>query len=278
MAALTEKKEEADPTARAGRFSRQAQETAELIGAHDFLVRMAELEAEPSTQNQLTMLNLLEIRRQLSDRILLGFLDVARTASEADCEEERADQLADRLQAIREKRVRYLTLTAIVGDALVGILSGALSLAAQQTAAAAGAIGGGALATGFGTAALLTDTEQEFGHARNILREVWEAPAEPSLIPTSVWRHLNRPLPDDPQSRSLRETLITRWRRDGRLAEAGSPAEGRRIELFFGEGGSYTIEDLRARAAMLDLLEADINLMSQDLEGLLQEVLEARLR
>ncbi|HEY6260161.1 MAG TPA: hypothetical protein VIW47_01110, partial [Nitrospiraceae bacterium] len=54
---------------------------------------------------------------------------------------------------------------------------------------------------------------------------------------------------------------------------AGSETEQRRIALFFGEGGSYEIEDLRARAAMLDLLESDINLMSQDLERLMEEIL-----
>jgi hypothetical protein len=84
---------------------------------------------------------------------------------------------------------------------------------------------------------------------------------------------LTRPLREDPQHYSLRESLILRWRQDGRLGEAGSERERRRVALFFGDGGSYDIEDLRARAAMLDLLESDINLMSQDLERLLEEIL-----
>ena len=37
--------------------------------------------------------------------------------------------------------------------------------------------------------------------------------------------------------------------------------------------GPYEIEDFRARAARLDLLESDINLMSQDLERLMEEIL-----
>ncbi|MGE3979379.1 MAG: hypothetical protein AB7F94_17615, partial [Nitrospira sp.] len=49
--------------------------------------------------------------------------------------------------------------------------------------------------------------------------------------------------------------------------------EQRRIALFFGEGGSYSIEDLRDRAAMLELLKTDVNLMSQDLERLMEEIL-----
>lgn len=57
------------------------------------------------------------------------------------------------------------------------------------------------------------------------------------------------------------------------LGDAGSAAERRRTNLFFGPGGAYEIDDLRVRVAMLDLLEADVNLMSQDLERLMYEAL-----
>ena len=84
---------------------------------------------------------------------------------------------------------------------------------------------------------------------------------------------MTRPLPEDPGQYSLRESLIMRWRQDGRLGEACSELEQRRIALFFGDGGSYSIEDLRDRAAMLELLKTDINLMSQDLKRLMEEIL-----
>ncbi|UVT19868.1 MAG: hypothetical protein H8K03_19125 [Nitrospira sp.] len=103
------------------------------------------------------------------------------------------------------------------------------------------------------------------------LREVM--PPDWALISPSVWRHLTRSLREDSEEYSLREFLILRWWQDGRFVEVGSEREKRRIALFFGDGGSYYVEDLRARAAMLDLLESDINLMSQDLERLLGEIL-----
>jgi hypothetical protein len=93
---------------------------------------------------------------------------------------------------------------------MIGIVSGGLSLALEATASAATAILGGTVATGFGLAAFFDDTHYEFRHPRNILKEVWEGPEEPALIPKSVWRHLNRPLLDDPDRQSLRETLIAR--------------------------------------------------------------------
>jgi hypothetical protein len=257
----------------AGRFSPQSQSIADSIGAKNLLIQMSILEAEADRNVEAASLQRLQVQQQLSNRILLAFLDVARTAAEADCEEERADQLADGLQEVRDKRIRRQTLIAIVGDAMIGIVAGGLSLALQETASAASAIFGGSVATWFGMSAFFDDTRYEFQHARNLLQEVWIGPKEPALIPLSVWQHLTRPLSDDPAQRSLRESLIMRWRQDGRFGEVGSELEQRRTALFFGEGGTYEIEDLRARAAMLDLLESDINLMSQDLERLMEELL-----
>lgn len=98
------------------RFSPLAQDTADTIKVKDILLQMTVLEAEVTRQVKGAHLRFLQVQQQLSNRILLTFLDVARTAAEADCEEERADQLVDRLQESRDKRIRHQTLIAIVGE------------------------------------------------------------------------------------------------------------------------------------------------------------------
>ncbi|NGZ08038.1 MAG: hypothetical protein CV088_01450 [Nitrospira sp. LK70] len=263
-----------NPDVLAGRFSPQSQSIAERIGVKHLLVRAAMLEGK-ADRDLATAVERLHVQQQISDRIALALLDVARTAAEADCEEKRADQLAEVLGEERDKHIRRLLLISIVGDAMIGIVAGGLNLAVMETAAAAAEIFGGAVATWFGVASLSLSDEarHEFRHQRNLLQEVWIGPKESSLIPPSVWRHMTRPLPEDPENYSLRESLIRRWRQDGRLGEAGSEPEQRRIDLYFGEGGSYSIGDLRDRAAMLELLKADVNLMSQDLERLMEEIL-----
>lgn len=254
-------------------FSPQALDIAETIGAKNLVAQLPTLKAEDARHAEGASVRLLRVRQQLSDRIVMAILDVARTAAEADCEEERADKLADRLQEVRDQKIRYRTLVAIVGDAMVGILAGAFGLALQETAAAASDIFGGTIATVYGFAAAFTGGEHEFRHSRNLLNEVWEGPDESALMPASVWRFLNRPFADDPEGRSFRETLILQWREDGRLGTPGSDEEQRRIALLFGSGGTYEIEDLRARASMLDLLEADVNLMNEHLHLLMEEVM-----
>ncbi len=258
----------------AGRFSLQSQDIADTIGAKDLLTQMAALGVEAAQNAPDSSIQLLLVRQQLSDRILLALLDVKSAAAEANCEEKRADQLADQLQERRDARARRLTIFAVLGGGVIGILSGGLA-AADPSSMAGGlaAIAAGVVASAFGAAALFDDPQYEFQHRRNLLREIWEGPNQPSLFPVSVWRFLNRPLRDDPAQRSLRETLIARWRHDGRLGEPGSDTEQRRMALFFGRGGSYEIEDLRARAAMMDLIEAEVDLMSHDLERLMQEAL-----
>ncbi|HSL03314.1 MAG TPA: hypothetical protein VK901_07230 [Nitrospiraceae bacterium] len=187
-----------NPEVLAGRFSPQSQSIADSIGVKHLLVQLTIQKAEADQYGGAVTIERLHVQQQLSSRILLAFLDVARTAAEADCEEERADQLADGLQEVRDKRIRQYTLIAIIGDAMIGIVAGGLELALQETAAAATAIFGGTVATWFGISAFFDDTHYEFRHARNLLQEVWMAPENPELIPPAVWRHLTRPLPDDP--------------------------------------------------------------------------------
>lgn len=214
----------------------------------------------------------LQVREQLTIRILQALLAIKSVAAEADCEEERADDVADRLQDSQELQSTQFTVLSLLGSGLGGALSGGLSLGAQATwSAIAGIIAGVTEAT-FGTMALSNSLTHKFRHERNILKEIWDGPKQSKLFPRSVWQFLNRPLPEDVSHRSLRETLIARWRHDGRLGE-NSVEEQHRIELFFGVGGLYTASELRDRAAMLDMVESDVNLMSHDLEHFLDELL-----
>jgi len=259
-------------------FSPQALEIADIIGVENLLLRLAALEDDAARKAEVSAFRLILIRQEISDRILLSLLDIRSAAAEANCEEERADAHADQLQEKRDARARRFTIFAVLAGGLVGILSGGLN-AADPTSASGGiaAMVAGGLSSVFGAAALFDDPRYEFRHGRNLLRDVLEGPERSSLFPSSVWRFLNQPLRDDPEHRSRREILIARWRQDGRFGNAGSDTEQRRIALFFGPGGIYEIEDLRARAAMMDLLEADIDLMSHDLERLLHEVLARKL-
>ncbi|MFO1418844.1 MAG: hypothetical protein U1E83_09270 [Methylotetracoccus sp.] len=254
-------------------LSPRVREIAEIIGVDGNSGEVRAPKRMESPESARDAIRYLQVRQQAYMRILLALLDVKSAAAEADCEETRADDVADRLQEEQDERSKRFTILSLLGSGLGGILSGGLSLAAQATAAGVVGIVAGTSEATFGALALSSDIQFELRHERNLLKEIWEAPARPRLFPMSVWRFMNRPLADDPAHRSLRETLIARWRKDGRLGEAGSNTERHRIALFFSRGGAYTIDELRDRAVMLDMVESDVNLMSHDLEHLLLELL-----
>lgn len=253
-------------------FSRQAVDIAKMIGVLPLLRRLTELQADIAVNKEGTALRLMQVRQVLSDRLTLASFDVSTAVGEAHCEEERANQLADRLKEIRDKRVVHDTILAIVGGSTVGIVAGALDLAVGPAAGAIASIIGGSLEATFGSKSLFENVRYEYRHGVELLQEVWTGPERSVRFPTSVWRYLNSPSSDHPES-TVREALVARWHRDGWLGEPGSETEQQRSRLFFGNGGSYEIEDLRAQAAMLDLLESDIMLMAHELHMLLREVL-----
>jgi hypothetical protein len=261
-----------------GVLSPRALEVVHIIGADDLVAQLHVPDRNRPEGNTEARLHLLQVRQQLTLRILLALLDVKSAAAEADCEETRADDVADRLQDEQEKKATRFTVLSLLGSGVGGALSGGLALAAQAVAAGIVGIAAGVTEATFGSMALSADTRHEFRHERNLLKEIWEAPKTPKLFPESVWRFLNRPMRHDPAHRSLRETLIARWYKDGRLGEPDSETERHRKALFFGGGGTYTADELRDRAVMLDMVESDVNLMSHDLEHLLQELLSQLMR
>ena len=254
-------------------FTTAAFETASALGVLSSLDRLLRLEAQMGPSGEGPALQYVRERRHITDRITLGMLDVSSATAESDCEEGRAALLAEHLQDVRDERRGVYTVLALLGSGAAAVISGGIALAATgvSTAASIVAVVGGTAEVTFGLMAGRGTATGELHHARNLLKDIWTG--ENTAFPAPVWHFLNTPLMDDPAQQTLREHLIVRWREEGRLGKAGSEMERRRIQLFFGDGGIYDIEELRARAAMLDLLETDISLMHQGLNRLIRELL-----
>lgn len=209
-------------------------------------------------------------RLQLLERTQLAILEVNSATAEIVCERDRADQLADRIDEVDGGRVKQLTIASIVLGGIAGMVTGGIGLAAGAAVGAdAASLGGGVLASWFGVSALFVQSEVELRHERNILRELWEDPTEPEIFSPILWRYLHRSphANKDPP----RIQVINSWRQKGRLGERDSHEEERRRLLFFSTGGRYSAADLRARASMLETLEASLRLIHEDLEILIRE-------
>lgn len=251
-------------------LSPRAQQIASIIGVQPVLEQIPALQAEAARGDPGAVIRLLSARRRVSDRLLLALVEADSVTAELDCERARAEDLAVQLEERQNDIQQRRTVTAIVGESALQMAAGLLLVLGIPEAAGGAQIAGNSIALTFGTAALGGAQQAEAAHARNLLGDVWEGPEESVLFPAALWRFLNQPQ-EDAAGQTKREMILALWR--GRLGESGSETEQRRLELFFGRGGRYGVEDLRHRADMLGVLRAFVHLMSQDLNLLLRETL-----
>ena len=212
-------------------------------------------------------------RQRLTELLLLTLFEVTSVTAELTCERDRADQVADRIDEIDGARVKRLTIASILFGGIAGIVSGGIGLAAGGSVGGEAAdVAGGLLASWFGVSALFTHSEVDFHHDRNVLREIWDDPQDPRLFSPTIWRYLHQAREEG--GKVPREQVLDSWNQAGRLGEHGSPDEQDRRQLFFGPGGRYGAADLRARASMLETLEASIRVLYEQLEVLMREIVE----
>lgn len=264
---------ESDSSSEADGLSDESRQIAEIIGVMEWVRQMRALEARDAQLSDESKRRLIETRQHLSDRLVMIFFEVSSAVGRVDCEAARANHVASALAEMKEQRVRRYEIVAIVGDALIGVVGGGFALAAKATASGIAEVLGGSFATGFGLAAGLTDVEHQFSHPErtNLLREIWEGPSNSTMYPVSVWRFLNWPLNDEAEYRTRRDELIAEWRNDGLISDTGQL--DRRATLFFGAGGTYEVDDLRARAQMHEVIKTTLSVMMQHLYLFSQEVL-----
>lgn len=254
-----------------------AAEIATIIGADALLERMAALDAQARrTGSAADAIAVLRLEQQITHRVLRTMLDVHAVTAHLDCENERGDQLRDQLRKLEDQWSRRVSQASAIIGGMTAFFSGVLGLAsaAATTEAVTGIIGGTAesgtaLISQSGTARGHLDTEP------SALRELWEGPARARMFPASIWRYLNQPVAAG-SGQTRREVLLTRWRQRAGTQEGQtvSPVSDAQLALLFGPGGYYTVDDLAARDALIDVVEASIAVMNERLQRLLDELIE----
>jgi hypothetical protein len=201
-----------------------------------------------------------ETRIRVVERVELASLAIGAISAELECEGERAEQAAAYLSRQQTKAVQWLTIGSVVAAALTGIggvflsANGASALAQETTA-----ISGGAVTAGLGLASLYVQSRATFEHERNLLADVWFGPSTSATFPPVIWTYLTRAAFSNSGHEAIRERIVARWKRFEQIENLATAA------TLFGKGGSYDVDSLRARAAMLDEVNAEVQLERQDL-------------
>jgi hypothetical protein len=251
-------------------FSPRFHRIAAAVGLLPLLRRSLALEAEQAAGKPGADTKLIQLRQQILARTLLATLEATSLSAVVRCEQARADELADSLAAKQAKSAQVATVVSIIIESATMVATGGLILAGHEVAEGIAALIGGTMAASFAGLSLYQPGEHEFHHERNVLKDIWENPKEAQYFPAPVWRFLNEPTED---GTSLREQLVASWEHLNRIKGQTAKEQRQRFSLLFGAGGLYTIGDLRARGAMLEMLAAAIDLMHDELEVLVREML-----
>lgn len=251
-----------------GHFTRPALTVANQYGLLPALHRLA---AAP-----VGSLARLSERQRVSEQLAALALAVSSTAAELDCEEERADQIADYLLDRAGSRVRTFTLLSILLGALGTVVTGVMSLLeVRKTLYRPIGIAFGLAGATLGLLTLRTsEVTVDFRHRRNALAAIGRGrgPATAPVFPAAVWAHLNQPRSQRPEALSARQTLLRRWQTTGEIGAKDEADKQRLLHLLFGPGGTYKASELRIRANFFDQLESSVALMKLDVFMLSQQV------
>lgn len=230
------------------------------------------LQKNPSIENRL---ELIELSQRINQAINLSSLEISAVASEIDCEEERADQISAYMKGKEKDTETRLTVGAIVVGAAGAIITGALLINGEEgNMPDFIGIGAGLAEATLGLMILTNNKKVEFYHPRNALREIWEGRLTSTMFPPAVWYYLNYFNPQETDRNSLRYQIIERWMSFEHISSAQGKKKRSLFDIYFGNGGKYSSEQLKTRANMLDQLEAQISLMKQDLKALATELQE----
>lgn len=257
------KKAEQFPPELQERFSQNSLMIAHAVGITDMLKSLVELERLGSDNEALIQ------QLRISNRINIASMEIAATAAAIDCEEERADQIADFLETQERRKDNRLTAAAIGVGAVTAIVTGVILLSTPQSPLIDGmGIVGGVAEVILGVRLLRIQKNATYFHEINPLKSIIEGKNYDHFFPPSVWYYLNFYEKGLVNNLSVRENLLNIWINAGQIP---SVEEARKL-IYFGNGGVYSSQQLRNRANMLDQMEAQINIMQNDLKNLMLEV------
>lgn len=237
-------------------FTIQALHTANYLGLMPALKSMV---AAPKEEREAKI-------QALDNSVSTIFMKISTTSAELDCEEERADQIADYLLEVSSSHSRKLILISIILSALGTIVVSLLEIifkikkvyyrSVQILFGIAVAIIGISILS-------LQEKQITFTHERNLLGEVGRGNSGSHFYP-EVWNYLTKSEATEKGEPTLRQILLDRWKTTGELGAKSEKEKDKLLNLLFGKGGVYTASELRIRANYFDQLESTVNLMKSD--------------
>ncbi len=194
--------------------------------------------------------------------------EISAAQAYVDCLEDSLGDLTAAVMERKRKKEHVLTLVSIGLGAAAALAAGIVELADRDTPAVPIiGISGGVGSAALGGAALMTKGPRVvLKHRDNVLRTIWRGERDGSFS-GFIWRLLEMPRDASTEPKAA---LRAQW--VALLAKLPREQQPAMERLLTGSGGPYTLDALRLRKLMLDLLETEIDLMNQDFQVLMSYV------
>jgi len=217
------------------------------------------------------------LRQEILERVAAAGLEVDGVLAQIQYEREQFQDVANSLQAKRDRAVGIGTLAGIIVGSGMGVAAAAMQFS-DRTARAGDVI---AVATGAAATVLSLVTirlqrggKRGPGPTPNMLAPFFDQPSAPqSRYPEWIWGYMNG-VPSGPGAEtSVRQQLFEEWVSSGRVALSDSPAARVKIQFLTADASktrALTLDLISDRRAMLSDVGARVALLKRDLARLVR--------
>lgn len=258
------------------RFSSKALRVANAGGLIPLLKKFIKTEEKiDEDDSSMHYLRYVALKQEIHQNISLVTLDVESIIAEIECERERTRGIAEFMDNKRSSRRQKYALAALAVSSLTSLTSGIIDLSVEDTRADDYiSLSGAIVGSGLSLLAAIYQPRTSIKHSPNLLTDVWESADESELFPPFVWKMMKlEERAAESVSAPPMEVLIKGWQETNFFTDLESEEEVSEAEdLFFGEGGEYSVGLLNAREEMLNQLQTGIRLIQQEINILLREL------
>jgi hypothetical protein len=258
------------------RLSPEAAQVAEQIGMAPLLTQLNSKRAASSPLD----LETLTVRQEITERVLAASLDIDSVNAVIDSEVDQITSIRADIQAKREKAQKIINIASVLTGGVAGAVTSAMQFKPSTVNLGNGiGVGGGAGSVVLSIVGMrMQGGRRPLGDSPRMLarffgREPGAIEAIPSEYPDEVWSYLNSVPPSKPNTATLREQLIAKWRSEGKIKQDGSQKSERRIESMSGNLAqlrTLNISDLEDRIEMLLDIRARVSLMKRGLSEIVR--------
>ena len=203
-------------------LSAQSNDTAELLGITPLIDRLSKLEPEPSSDsvdppgNPAKELERLNLKQQLTEKVLIATLQVRDVTARIDREIARSNRIQGSLEDKRDRAIKLNSLANTVGMGIIAEIGQAGEMKVNEIPGETTELVGGGIGMALSALALQQQSggKQRVRSKPNMLARIFNCHTDGDTeYPQVIWSYLNRVPVGSKDGQTRLESLFKHWQR-----------------------------------------------------------------